>query len=93
MKSSTTLKLSRSLKTRIARVAKKSGQTSHAFMVDALERQTRREEKMEAFVSDALAADREIEEGGEVYAASDVHAWLGRLASGDSAPRPKPWRR
>ena len=92
MKSSTTLKLPPDLKSRIARVAKKTGRTPHAFMIEALERQTQREEKMEEFVKEALAADRAIEEGGEVYAASDVHAWLGRLARGERAPRPKPWR-
>ncbi len=92
MKASTTLKLSRTLKTRIAKVAKKTGQTPHAFMVEALERQTRREERMEEFVTEALEADREIEEGGEVYAAADVHGWLARLAAGEKVTRPKPWR-
>lgn len=62
-------------------------------MLEALERQTKREERMEEFVEEALAADREIEAGGEVYAAEDVHAWLGRLARGEQARRPKPWRR
>jgi predicted transcriptional regulator len=89
---STTLKLPRHLKTRIARVARKTGRTPHGFMVEALERQTAREEHMEAFAREALAADRAIEEGGEVYAAEDVHAWLDRLASGRRVARPKPWR-
>ncbi len=61
-------------------------------MLDALERQTKREERMEEFVEEALAADRAIEAGGEVYAAEDVHAWLARLARGEQARRPKPWR-
>jgi predicted transcriptional regulator len=93
MKSSTTLKLPSQLKARIARLAKQTKTTPHAFMVDALERQTAREEKMAAFVKEAMAADRAIEEGGEVYAAEDVHAWMGRLARGERPPRPKPWRR
>jgi predicted transcriptional regulator len=92
VKASTTLKLSRALKTRIARVAKKTGQTPHSFMVEALERQTRREERMEEFVNEALEADRQIDEGGEVYAAADVHGWLARIAAGEKAARPKPWR-
>ncbi len=92
MKSSTTLKLPRTLKARIARVAKKTGRTPHAFMVEALERQTAKQEQMEAFVQEALDADRDIEEGGEVYAADDVHGWLARLARGERAARPKPWR-
>lgn len=92
MKTTATLKLPRELKARIARVAKKSGRTPHAFMIEALERQTSREERMEDFVKEALAADRAIEAGDEVYAAADVHAWLGRLASGKKVARPKPWR-
>jgi predicted transcriptional regulator len=73
MKSSTTLKLPASLKARIARVAKKAGQTPHAFMVEALERQTDREERVEAFIKEALAADRDVDAGGEVFLAADVH--------------------
>ncbi len=92
MKESTTLKLPPALKARISRLAKKVGRTPHAFMLEALERQTERQERMEEFIKEALAADREIDEGGEVYAAADVHSWLGRLAKGEQAVRPKPWR-
>jgi predicted transcriptional regulator len=92
MKTTSTLKLPLELKARIARVAKKTGRTPHAFMVEALERQTLREERMEELVKEAIAADRAIDEGEEVYAAADVHAWLARLAAGKKPRRPKPWR-
>lgn len=92
MKASTTLKLPRELKARIARLAKTTGRTPHALMIEALERQTEREERMAEFVKEAIAADRGIEAGDEVYAAADVHAWLARLASGKRVARPKPWR-
>lgn len=92
MNSSVTLKVPRALKARIARLAKKTGRSSHAFMLEALERQTRREEQIEELVQGALAADRAIEAGGEVYAAVDVHAWLARRAWDKRAARPKPWR-
>jgi len=101
MNSSTTLKVPRALKARIARLAKKTGRSPHAFMLDALERQAQREEKIEGFVEEALASDRGIEGGDDVYAAADVHAWLARLARGERgergergarAARPKPWR-
>jgi predicted transcriptional regulator len=95
MASTTTLKVPRALKARIARLAKQSGCSPHAFMLEALERQTCREEQIAAFIEEALAADRAIEGGDEVYAAADVHAWLARLARlgrGERAPRPKPWR-
>jgi predicted transcriptional regulator len=92
-KASTTLKLPRELKARIARAAKKAGKTPHGFMVEALERQTTREERVASFVQEALDANRKIDAGGEVFAADDVHAWLTRLASGERPARPKPWRR
>ena len=92
MNSPTTLKVPRALKARITRLAKKMGRSPHAFMLEALERQTRREELIEEFTAEALAADRAIDEGGEVYAAADVHAWLARLARGERPPQPKPWR-
>lgn len=88
----TSLKLPRELRARVVRVAKKTGRTPHRLMLEAIERETAREERVEAFVKEALAADRAIEKTGEVYAARDVHAWLLRLASGNSARRPKPWR-
>jgi hypothetical protein len=48
---------------------------------------------MRSLVKEALAADAEIERAGEVYRAEDVHAWMKRLATDASAPRPRPWRR
>jgi len=89
----TTLKLPEKLRARIARLAKETGRSAHSLMLEALEREVAREEKMRAFVRDALAAKADIEGGGTVYRADDVHAWLERLARGDKPPRPAPWRR
>ncbi len=44
------------------------------------------------FVAEALEADREIEQGGEVSSAADVHGWLARLAGGEKTTRPDPRR-
>ena len=89
----TTLKLPEKLKARIARLAKQTGRSAHALMIEALEREVSREERMKAFVRDAFAAKADIESGGAVYRAEDVHAWMERLAKGGKAPRPVPWRR
>lgn len=93
MTASTTLKLPEKLKTRIARIARESGRSPHGVMVEAIEREVDRAERYRQFVKDALAADKAIDAGADVYAAEDVHAWLERLARDGKAVRPKPWRR
>lgn len=89
----TTLKLPENLKARIARLAKATGRSPHNLMIEALEREVTREERMKAFVQEALAAKAGIESGGAVYRADDVHAWMERLAKGEKPRRPAPWRR
>ena len=89
----TTLKLPEALKARIARLAKQSNRSAHSLMIEALEREVAREERMQSFVREALAADAEIEAGAEVYRAEDVHAWLDRLAHKRKTALPKPWRK
>jgi predicted transcriptional regulator len=93
MSSTTTLKLPAELKARIATIAKQTGRSPHSLMVEAIERQTARVERMREFVKEALAADKEIHRTGEIYAAADVHVWLERLAGGRRPPRPKQWRK
>jgi predicted transcriptional regulator len=93
MHPTTTLKLSEELKARIARLAEETGRSPHGFMVEALERQVRRDERWRDFVDDANSADRGIDEGAPVYGAKDVHRWLDRLAQDPAAKRPEPWRK
>jgi predicted transcriptional regulator len=88
----TTLKLPEMLRERILRLARESGRSAHSLMIESLEREVERQERMRAFVEEALAADRAIEEGAAVYRAEDVHPWIERLARDPRASRPKPWR-
>lgn len=90
MVATTTLKLPDKLKIRIARLAKQTGRSAHSLMVEALEREVAREERMRDFVREALAADLAVEEGAAVYSAEKVHAWMERLARNPKAARPKP---
>jgi len=92
MAATTTLKLSEKLKTRIARIAKATQRSPHSLMVEALEREITREERMRDFVREARAADAAVEAGGPVYRAEDVHGWLDKLAGRRKARRPRPWR-
>jgi len=89
----TSVKLPSALKSRVAALAKKTGRSAHSLIVEAVERHTSAEERMQEFITQALAADADIERTGEVYAPEDVHAWIDRLAAGKKARRPKPWRR
>ncbi len=92
MTASTTLKLPEKLKSRVARIAKASGRSPHGVMVEAITREVERAERYRRFVKDALAADKAIDAGADVYSADDVHAWLERLPRNGKAARPKPWR-
>jgi len=92
MAETTTIKLPPKLKVRVAALAKKSGRSAHSVILEAIERHAEREERMEAFVKEALAAGIDIDRTREVYRAEDVHAWLERLAKGEKPAPPRPWR-
>jgi predicted transcriptional regulator len=91
----TTIKLPDELKERIADVVKDTGKSVHAFMLDAIEQQTRLAELRRQFVADALAAEAEMISSGMGFSAADVHAYVEGLAKGRKVTRPraKRWRR
>jgi predicted transcriptional regulator len=90
----TTLKIAADLKRRVVAAAKAADKSPHAFMLEAIERQTRLDEERRAFVADALAARSEAIKSGQGYAAADVHRYLAARVRGDQATRPKArkWR-
>ena len=94
MSATTSLKLSDCLRTRVAAGAERAGKSAHAFMVDAIERETLRLEKRLAFVEGALEAEREMERTGLAYDMHDVHAyWRAKLAGKKpQEPKLKKWR-
>ena len=91
----TSLKLPRSLKDRISRLAKRAGESPHALMLRLLEEQVQAAERFEAFVADAKKADARMQASGKGYSSSEVHDYLEARLAGRSAKRPKPvqWRR
>jgi predicted transcriptional regulator len=91
--STTTLKLSDDLKSRIAPIARAAGKTAHAWMVDAIESQLALAEMRDGFIADAQAAATAIDAGGALYAAEDVHAYIVARAQGKLARRPTPAKR
>jgi len=91
--STTTLKLPALLKERIGPLAEAAGKTPHAWMIDALEAQAALAEMREAFIAEAEASAAEIDAGGLLYAAEDVHAYIVARAAGKAARRPRPMPR
>ena len=90
----TSLKLPDELKQRIAVVAAESGKSAHAFMLEAIERQTGLAEQRRHFVAEALAAYETTQRSGRAYRVDDVHKYMQAKASGRKARRPtaKTWR-
>lgn len=90
----TTLKLADELKDRIAPLASASGQTAHAWMVAAIERQAALAEMREQFIAEAQSSAADVDAGGALYAAEDVHAYIvARAASAGGGKKPARPRR
>ena len=86
----TTLKVPEELKARIAAAAKAEEKSPHAFMVDALAKQTALAERRLAFMNAAHIAEQEIAEYGLVYDVDEVFSYLQDKVKGKRAKRPKP---
>ncbi len=91
----TSLKLPKTLKTRITRLAKRAGESPHAFMLRLLEEQVQAAERFEQFLAEAWQADERMQEDRSGYAAVDVHKYLETKVTGHKAARPKlvQWRK
>lgn len=85
----TTLKLSDELKARISSIAASKGKTPHAFMIETLEREARREELRQMFIDDALAAEQEMLETDSYYDGEEVLHYLESKLQGKPARRPR----
>lgn len=92
--SATSLKLPDDLKERLTRLAGESGQTTHAFMVDALRDAAERTALRKAFAADADSAEAEAIASGTAYTLDAAFGYLQAPAAGQRArkPRARPWR-
>ena len=89
MLSTTSLKLDRSVKDRIQRIASARRRTPHWIMREAVEQYLDREEKREQFRHDALAAWEEYQSTGLHVTSEEADAWMAKLEAGKRAPIPK----
>lgn len=87
--STTTYRLPDDLKATIDRLAAETGQTSHAYAVDALRRQTEADEVRLAFHAEARARLEEFQRTGMSVPWSEVRQYLTDRIAGKPVPRPK----
>lgn len=92
--SATSLKLPDDLKRRIARLAASSGQTPHAFMVDALAREAERSELRQRFAAEAADSEREALDSGKAHSLDATFDYLAARIGGKNPrrQRPRSWR-
>lgn len=91
----TSIKLPRRLKAKVDRLARRTGQTAHAFMLRALEDQVEALERYQAFLEDGVRADEAMQRSGLGYADEAVYAYLEARIAARQAHRPRPvrWRK
>ena len=91
----TSLKLPKTLKSRITRLAKRAGESPHAFMLRLLEEQVQAAERFEQFLAEVRQADERMQKDRTGYAAVDVHEYLDAKVTGRKPTRPKlvEWRK
>jgi predicted transcriptional regulator len=92
--SATSLKLPDDLKRRIAKLAASSGQTPHAFMVDALAREAQRSELRQRFAAEAGESEREALGSGKAHSLDATFDYLAARIGGKNPRRPRvrSWR-
>lgn len=91
----TTLKIAADLKRRVVAAAKAADKSPHAYMLEAIEHQTRLDEQRRLFVAEALAARAESIKSGAAYDAEEVHRHFAARVRGDrvTAPKARMWRK
>jgi len=91
----TTIKLPAELKQRIASLIARTGKSMHAFLLEAVERETILAERRREFVAEALDARDELLRSGKGFAAADVHRYLRARVARKRSTRPKArsWRK
>ena len=90
--STTTIRLSKELKDKVARAAERTGKTPHGFILEAIAEKAELEERQAAFVESAEQRYANIVASGKTVAWSDMRQYLERRISGSRPARPKPRR-
>ena len=87
--STTTIRLSKELKDKVARAAERAGKTPHGFILEAIAEKAELEERREAFIETAEQRYAGLVASGKTVAWSEMRQYLERRISGSRATRPK----
>ena len=87
--STTTIRLTKELKEKVARAAERAGKTTHGFIVEAIAEKAESEERRADFVESAEQRYAGIVASGKTVAWSEMRQYLERRISGSRATRPK----
>ena len=85
----TTIRIEDELKARLAAVAKRTGKTPHAFILDAIARTVEQAELDDAFHHLANARWTRIVATGETVPWDDAKTWLEARSRGESPRKPR----
>ncbi len=85
----TSLKIPPELKSRVQNAARNANLSPHAFMVDAIARETERAERGQQFERDADEAERHASDTNRVYDAAEAFAHVLAAIRDEPTERPK----
>jgi predicted transcriptional regulator len=88
----TTIRLPKDLKEKVARAAERIGKTPHGFILEAIAEKAEHEEQRAAFVENAEQRYARLVKSGKAIAWSDMRRYLERRVSGGQVARPRPRR-
>lgn len=84
----TTIRIDKELRDRVAAAAEREGKSAHAFMLEAIATTVSESEADAAFHRLAVARQAEMERSGRSIAWADTKNWLKARAQGKSARPP-----
>ena len=87
--STTTIRLPRDLKERVARAAERAGTTPHGFILDAIAEKTAQDELRADFHGQAEERYAQIVSTGQTIPWSEMREYLQRRVAGKKATLPK----
>ena len=87
--STTTIRLSEDLKSRVTAAAERAGITTHSFILEAIAEKTEQDERRDEFHAEAEERYAEILASGETISWKDMRKYLEARKEGKRPPLPK----